>query len=197
MFTADKADWSYLAALFDGEGTFSQSRATIDNAKYKAKSNDSGKSDAKSYIQFQSRIEVCNTNLEIMQWMIRNFGGVFYPHRREKAIHKIAYYWRPKGRANNERILLGVLPYMKIKREQATIMLEYVRLDREINPEKREELYARMRKLNQRGLPVTTNTSSCPEMDMKIESELIGDDESAPDVNPGFDWAALQQLRKI
>jgi hypothetical protein len=195
MFTADKADWSYLAAMFDGEGTFSLSKATIDNAKYKAKSNDSGVSNAKSYVQFQSRIEVCNTNLGLMQWLIQNFGGVFYPHRRQKAIHKIGYYWRPKGRANNERILLGVLPYLKIKREQALIMLEYVRLDREINVGKREELYAKMRKLNQRGLSVTTNTLNGDEP--KIESDLISDYESAPDVNQGFDWAALQRLRQI
>lgn len=210
MFTADKADWSYLAAMFDGEGTFSIARAMIDNAKYKAKSNDSGVSDAKPYVQFQSRIEVCNTNLNLMQWLIQNFGGVFYPHRREKAIHKTAYYWRPKGKANNERILLGVLPYLKIKKAQAVLMLEYVRLDRAINSERREAIYAEMKILNRRGLPVETNTSSIlieeafnnakadcrlaglPEptvslsdIKMKIESELVGDNESVPGVNRG------------
>ena len=122
-----------------------------------------------------------------MQWLIQNFGGVFYPHRRDKAIHKPAYYWRPKGKANNERILLGVLPYLKIKKAQAVLMLEYVRLDRAINSERREEIYAEMKTLNRRGLPVTTNTSSNPENGLKIESELDSDIESAPDVNQGSD----------
>lgn len=193
MFTADKADWSYLAALFDGEGTFSVARATIDNAKYKAKSNDSGVSNAKPYVQFQSRIEVCNTNFNLMQWLIRSFGGVFYPHRRDKAIHKPAYYWRPKGKANNERILLGVLPYLKIKKQQAVLMLEYIRLDRKVDPERREEIYAQMKVLNRRGLPVTTNTlDDCTEnVQTKIESELQGDLQSAPDVNQGYETCPI------
>lgn len=194
MFTADKADWSYLAALFDGEGTFSVCKAVIDNAKYKARANDSGASEAKPYVQFQSRIEVCNTNIPIMEWLIQNFGGVYYPHRREKEQHKPAQYWRPKGKANNERILLGILPYLKIKKEQAVLMLEYVRLDREINPEKRNEIHRKLQTLNQRGLPVTTNTSGMNSLIrevMKIESELAGDCESAPDVNPGSDMCEI------
>jgi hypothetical protein len=195
MFTADKADWSYLAALFDGEGTFSVYRRTIDSAKYKAKSNDSGTSEAKPYLQYQSRIEVCNTNLKLMHWLIQNFGGVFYPHRRNNAIHKIGYYWRPKGKANNERIMLGVLPYLKIKRTQAILMLEYIRLDRAINPEKRAAIYAEMKILNRRGLPVTTNTLDCTESVQKIESELDSDIESAPDVNQGLDEDEVAMMR--
>jgi hypothetical protein len=179
MKTVSNTDWSYLAAMFDGEGTFS------------IWSHKGISSSGMGYDSTGFRISVCNTNEGLMEWLVSTFGGVYYSHRRQKEHHKIAYDWRPKGRKNTENVLLGILPYLKIKREQAQISLEYVRLQHNNGYDeglaiRRRELMNRIQKLNQRGLSVTTNTlngvSPIGET-LKIESELMGDHESAPDVS--------------
>jgi hypothetical protein len=175
MLTADKADWSYLAAMFDGEGTFSIAYARGKRA------------DGKPYESTAYRVEVCNTNLNLMDWLIKSFGGVYYAHRRASLQHKIAYYWRPKGRANAERLLLGILPYLKLKNRQANILLQYVRLSHNTQPDAelkdiRRKMLLECQLLNKRGLSVTTNTLNSDES-LMIESDLMGDHESDPDVN--------------
>lgn len=177
MKPTQNVDWSYLAAMFDGEGCFSIYR-------HRGQS-----SNGKPYDSTAIRIEVCNTNLELMAWLIQCFGGKYYSHRREKAHHKIAYYWRPAGRANSERVLLGVLPYLKMKKVQAQIALDYIRLPHnngfdDTLAAKRKELLEKMQTLNERGIPQTTNTQEASQ-EVKIESELMGDHESVPAVTQG------------
>ena len=188
MKTPDKVYWSYLAGMFDGEGTFSIYH-------HKGQS-----STGKPYDSTAIRIEVTNTNVALMEWFVSHFGGQYYHHRRANLKHKIAYGWRPKGRANSEQLLLGILPYLVIKKEQAKIALEYIRLPHnngfdETLAAKRKELLEKMQTLNKRGSEsLTTNTQEASEsiprwedQEVKIESELMGDHESAPDVNQGFD----------
>jgi hypothetical protein len=182
MYQEDKTKWSYLAALIDGEGCISIYRRLSDGEKYtrtrKVKAN------TNPYNQFSLRISIANTNLKIMKWLIANFGGVYYQKREATDKHKAGYEWRPKGRANVEKLLLGILPYMVIKDEQAKVGLEYLRMSNEgeRNPGKREELYLQAKALNQKGKCVTTNTPDelCPNngQDSIIESELDSDVES-------------------
>lgn len=128
-----------------------------------------------------------------MKWLIANFGGVYYQKTKDTGKHKAAYEWRPKGRANVEKLLLGILPYMLIKNEQAKLGLEYIRMtiDGERNPTKRNELYLRAKALNQKGTCVTTNTpdESCPNngLDLMRESELDSDVESEDQVTDLFE----------
>ena len=179
MKTPDKVQWSYLAGLFDGEGTFSISR-------HKGQS-----SNGNPYDSTAIRIEVCNTDLVIMEWLIKHFGGKYYTHRREKSQHKVAYYWRPAGRKNSEQLLLGILPYLVIKPERAKIALEYVRLPHNNQHDallalKRKGLMERLQLLNKRGSSsLETNTQRTSDIEVKIESDLTGDCESTPDVNQG------------
>ena len=121
MKNVDKTHWSYLAAMFDGEGTFSiyqnngNYHTTVDGEK-------------KQYNFTNSRVSITNTNIELMEWLVSHFGGVYYTHRRAKAVHKIAYDWRPKGKKNTEELILGVLPYLVLKKQQANLVLQYIRL---------------------------------------------------------------------
>jgi len=169
MKTPDKVYWSYLAGMFDGEGTFS------------------------IYYQTQHdstaiRIEITNTNLELMEWLVQNFGGQYYHHRRAKPQHKIAYGWRPKGRANSEQLLLGILPYLVIKKKQANIALQYIRLPHNNGFDaslaiKRKALLEEMQTLNKRGFSVETNMLDgvTPSGEtLKRKPDLIGDDERDP-----------------
>jgi hypothetical protein len=127
-----------------------------------------------------------------MKWLISNFGGVYHCKVEATDKHKAAYEWRPKGENNTKRTLLAVLPYLVIKREQAILALKYIDLPRNC-PKEREPLYQRMRELNHKGpSTVTTNTSSASDpSEVKIESDLIGDYESAPHVNAGVEQSTL------
>ena len=177
MKTNDKTDWSYLAGLFDGEGCFS----IAGQWKYRP----SGK-----YFHMNLLVSVYNTNLAVMKWLIEKFGGVYYVHHpSKKPEHKTGYSWHPKGAKNKELLLLGMLPYMIIKREQAEIALEYVRLNGAPNQEKRLELRERIQTLNGhgRGKRPTTNMLDSSLSELKIESELTGDSKSAPVVTQVFD----------
>lgn len=122
-------------------------------------------------------IQIANSNIELMKWLVRNFGGVYYSKPRHKENWKTGYTWRPKGRKNAETLLLGVLPYLVLKREQANLALEFIRLGFEKNQSRRDELHLKCMELNRRGVSPTTNTFDTEES-VKIESGLIGDYES-------------------
>jgi len=62
----------------------------------------------------------------------------------------------------------------------------------ERNPEKRNEMYNRMRLLNQKGESVETNTLDCPDNGQMIESELDCEAESDSGVTLSAD-----QIRNI
>ena len=168
MKNNDKTDWSYLAGLLDGEGCF-----TIAGSWKKVKNE-------KFYFHMNLLISLYNNNLEIMHWLIKHFGGTYYVHHpSKKPNHKIGYSWHPKGARNKELLILGILPYMVIKKRQAQIALDYIRLEGK-NPEKRLEMREEIQTLNGHGSGKrpTTNTLDNPN-GLKIESDLIGDYESA------------------
>lgn len=169
----DKSKWSYLAGLFDGEGCVSiasRPHKTVD------KRND----EEVTWKRTSCQISLANTDRGLMQWLISNFGGVYYTLSGNSRIGqnwKPCYSWQPKGAKNRETFLLGILPYSIIKRERLLLALEYVRLPREAAAE-REVLVEKCRALNFRGRSVETNTSDNSE-ELKIEPVLQGDLESA------------------
>jgi hypothetical protein len=164
-----ESNWPYLAGLIDGEGCISISKQ-INNYHNKGRSD---------YVQYGFRVSITNCSLKLMKYLIEHFGGVYYVKRvNADNWHKTSYEWRPKGKGNNERVLLGLLPYLVIKEEQAKAGLRYVRLP-EQDPKSREELYQQMHLLNKKGSPPETNTSTAYSS-AKIESDLTSDRESAP-----------------
>jgi hypothetical protein len=80
-------------------------------------------------------------------------------------------------RENQELLILAVLPYLVIKKEQAKTALRYIRLPR-VAPEERMKLHLLMKSLN-KPASVTTNMSGTSQ-GVKRESELVGDYESVP-----------------
>ena len=168
--TDEKGKWSYLAGIVDGEGS-------VNLSAYKR--HEETRSDGNGPWRYSFNLSIVNTDLRLMKWLIKNFGGVYYTKGNGgNARWKIFYLWRPKGRRNIERLLLGILPYQVIKKEQSLLALEWIRLDGENNPVKRLEMVEKMRKLNQRGPSVETNTFASDNTE-KIESNLIGDSECA------------------
>jgi|WetSurMetagenome_2_1015567.scaffolds.fasta_scaffold609303_2 hypothetical protein len=159
---SDKAKYSYLAGIIDGEGCLTIGAGRKGNVT-----------------NYNSIIMVASTSEKLIKWLQTNFGGNYYKSSRVSDKWKQAYIWRFLKKNEIEKLLLAILPYLIIKREQAILLLEFVRLPRyQETPEKREELFQKMKLLNKRGNDsVTTNMQETGDS-VKIESELISDNES-------------------
>jgi hypothetical protein len=162
----EKNAWPYVAGIMDGEGSIYISRGK--------------RSDGCSGERLEMSIKISNTNFDLIKWLLHNFGGRFqtdlsnregrgFSSKRAKPL----YQWKLSGSKNKERFLLGILPHMIIKREQALLALQWVRLGAGWNQEKRIEICDLMYSLNH---PIedspTTNTLEVSKT--KIESELCG-----------------------
>ena len=162
---SDKAKFAYLAGIIDGEGCLTIGAGRKGNIT-----------------NYNSIIMIASTDERLIKWLQNNFGGNYYTSKRTSPKWKQAYIWRFLKKKDIEVLLLAILPYLIIKREQAITLLEFVRLPRyQETPEKRAELHAKIKKLNTRGMgSVTTNTQegSDDESELMIESDLIGDYES-------------------
>ncbi|MDE1767416.1 MAG: hypothetical protein KGI27_14255 [Thaumarchaeota archaeon] len=163
-------NWSYVAGIFDGEGS-------IHAHHYQVKSNTTIDPD-KRYVARQVKITIVGTDIRLMKWLLGNFGGKFYDRAKRTASGRHAYYWRPKGKKNTENFLLGILPYLIMKKEQAKLALEFIRLEG-VCPEEREAILQKISALNHADVSVETNTLDSEQSEMR-ESDLIGDYESAP-----------------
>src|SRR5271166_5923041 len=177
---SDKAKYGYLAGIIDGEGTI-----TICRSEYVANRKAEGSRPARQYnsLGFHATISVKNTDLRLMKWLKSRFGGEYYLDKSKKPSNwKDSYKWYHAAESKQE-FLLAILPYLIIKREQALIVLEFLRIDSQVRcPEKRQGFYEKIVALNQRGKLVETNTQDASENGVMIESVLTGDSESAPTV---------------
>lgn len=99
--------WSYVAGLFDGEGTF-----TMSSLKRKG---------LPDYVF--GEIYITNTNQEIMSWLKDNFGGSIRVSRYGEKGWKDCYKWflSQKGR---RQFIEQIIPFLIIKKKQASLLLE-------------------------------------------------------------------------
>lgn len=110
----NELDLSYAAGLFDGEGCIMISRS-------RARGNDSTK--------YMLYVTVANTDVEIMSWMFQMFGGALKAARivdGQRFGRKPCYHWRLAS-SKAERFLLTLTPFLRIKRKQAELALEFRR----------------------------------------------------------------------
>ena len=151
-------DLAYLAGLIDGEGS------VIVNPYCPR--------EGQRFKQYNLRVLVVNTNKEILEWIKSIFGGGVYSHGKPESIkHKQCYTWNIDAK-KAEILLREVFPYLKIKKPQAKVALEfrktfnlskYIRYENGIHvgnkvPDnllnKRSQLREELKSLNQRGLKI-------------------------------------------
>jgi hypothetical protein len=165
---------SYLAGFMDGEGTF----AIVKTFSIQRKPDGS----KKRYIVYKLNISICNTNKEVMDWITFNFGGKSLPGSNEnrKPHYKTRYAWHVTHRDKQKNLILGLLPYLVAKKEQAKISLQFittysskigVQLDSAV-VEKREQLRKSMMILN--GTFVATDSKP---VETTRETPRIEDDD--------------------
>jgi hypothetical protein len=159
----DKTKYAYLAGIIDGEGCLLISR-----------------SNRGSYMNYYGRIHVKNTDYRLIKWLLDHFGGNVHQSVPEDLVkHAVAYSWYFSGDAHDKEVLLlALMPYLIVKKEQAKTLVEFFRMSGEKNPAKREKFYQANKILNHRGPTVETITQIAEQDSVKIESELIGDNES-------------------
>jgi len=190
MPSISKTNAAYMAGLMDGEGHFSIACGGNKNTatKIRVRRLASGEqvrtpSIQKPFKNYCVRIGCANTDKRLLNWILQHIGGTYFIHRHKTANWKVCYKWTLYGMGAQEQFILAVLPYLILKRKQANILLQFIRLNGIDNPSKREELCRKVKLLNKRGAPLSpeANTSNTSE-DVKIESVLHGDAQSEPQV---------------
>lgn len=149
MAANSKTDWAYVAAMMDGEGSFSITKSQTLSAS------------GKLYWLFDCKVMVSNTSMKLMKWLVAHFGGSYrisVSHISKKARANGQKSIRPCGRwtvdgyENQEKFLLAVLPYLVIKKAQALVALKFVRMLGVKDPPARMKLHEQMIGLN-KGIP--------------------------------------------
>lgn len=182
-------DNGYTAGILDGEGCFSI---------YISKRWD--KRQNKFVFRPVLEISIYQADKLLIDWFVFHYGGKWYEHTMKNSTRP-GYSWTaPRGKAR-ETFILQVLPYLLLKREQALLALEYLRLPRtwDMN-KKRFDLAYRCSMHNKKGFlhsqirnkyfeamasigaSPTTNMQNMDSNILKIESDLIGDDKNATTV---------------
>ena len=108
------------------------------------------------------RIRMGNNFLPLVKLFQHIYGGWYHTKPAHDSTEEF-YTWEITTKEEKERFLLQTLPYLRVKREQAKVALELARLPSSPNRDLRTKLCNQIRLLN------------AP----KIQSELVGDHESA------------------
>ena len=113
---------------------------------------------------YSARITVSNRSKELIDFFVENFGGYVTTEHPKKAEHNVNYLWHLSSSQHTERFLSQIYPYLREKKNQADILLEYLSLRGENNPAKRETLYQRAKDLKNE-VRVTTETPTSSKLD--------------------------------
>jgi hypothetical protein len=135
-----EAQISYLAGIVDGEGTMYIQRR-LDNGSW----------------TYWTRLQICNTNPHLIDWIKTTFGGLVYKKERShiKRNWKTQFEWYSK--ISMVDVLLPLLyPYLIVKKPQAEVMMQFrktfeKRKTRKLTQEMqtlREECMAKLKHLN-------------------------------------------------
>lgn len=141
-------NWSYIAGLFDGEGTFTISKAR-----------------RKDYPDYSfEEIYITNSNKEIMNWLVENLGGSIRITRYGNKKWKNVYKWFLPAKMRVD-FIKNIIPFVIIKKKQALLLLDFISLMesqkakiRGINGltnserNEREKILIQVRALNRRGV---------------------------------------------
>lgn len=142
---------AYFAGVFDGEGS-----SYIIRVRQSKWSRGGG-------FYYRAEISLGMSENRLIHELKRSYGG----HVRSRPPHRgklPMYEWSLKSNDTKENFLLQVLPYLITKREQSKLILNFVRMNGNPNPDKRHSMWLLCSELNGN----------------KRESDLMGDHESTP-----------------
>ena len=156
---------SYLAGFIDGEGYLGLHPAIrCKNGR----------------TSYTAELKVTSTDMFIIEWMQKSYGGCYYETKPQKPNHKIAAEWSLHGK-NLKPFLRKIQPYLRLKKKQCELLLKKIKIQesvmrnipnpniskiweqkeskRKVNLAYRDEqrgeiknIYLQLRKLNKRGI---------------------------------------------
>lgn len=86
---------------------------------------------------YEAVIQFVNESRQLMNWAVLHFGG--YYRKESIPSGKDFYRWIMNGKLSKRKFIDTILPFLSIKRSQAEILREFLKIEREErNPEKRE-----------------------------------------------------------
>ncbi len=140
---------AYVAGVLDSDGWIGMNRTnrTVALANQRRVS-----------VRYQPQITVVNTYRPILEDFHEAFGGSISTRKKDKPHHKDIHYWRI-GDRNAAEVCRLVLPYLRAKRAQAELCLEWATTARNPAPGRgaklsteelayRESIYLRYKGLN-------------------------------------------------
>ena len=92
---------------------------------------------------YKLRVMVTNTDLPVLEWCQRLWGGAIL-ERKVKGNRRRSWSW-DLYETDSARFLKDVLPYLKLKRPQADLALEYTRTNRRFGRNTRPPEYMAQR----------------------------------------------------
>lgn len=101
------------------------------------------------------KVGIANTNPTLTDFLLENFGGHVHTEAPVKLSKRIIYRWQIHAK-NAADFLTLVLPYMKLKKEQAIIGLNFQENRKYLNLSQQAELYAKVKDLNRGEVPAET-----------------------------------------
>lgn len=104
-----KEQLAYFSGIIDGEGTIYIQKV-----------------DRKTFIDYFPRIQIINTNKDLMYWIKDTFGGIIVSRDRsnENRNWRLQYTWYTT-RKLMDIILPMILPFLIIKKKQVEKMIEF------------------------------------------------------------------------
>lgn len=101
-------EWAYLAGFFDGDGCITS--GVINRAR--------------GYPSYVVVLSISQKKREPLDWVKERFGGRIYDFKH----HGIGYVWKLTSRQEVSHVLLGMIPYLVLKRRQAAVAINMTRL---------------------------------------------------------------------
>ncbi|MDO8534616.1 MAG: LAGLIDADG family homing endonuclease [Xanthobacteraceae bacterium] len=149
---------AYLAGVVDGDGCIFIRRGQVT------------RKNGQVFVNHTINVTVVNTSAKIIQWLLDNVGGSASSAAFARPEWKSRHAWSIYGAAAVQ--MLGLIrPFLRMKEQQSSLGLELfgrrTKLTRgspkhlvAAETARREELYAKMRALNQRGSAAATTKST-------------------------------------
>lgn len=116
---------AYMAGLMDSEGCF---------GVYQEKHG-----------HFTPHIICTSSFLPLKDWLVSNFGGVCTD--RVIKPYKPYFHWQLNGSRATPEFLRSILPYLRVKQEQALLMIKFLSAKQDKNESLQQELCTRIKEL--------------------------------------------------
>lgn len=134
----EEIDMAYTAGILDGDGSFSL-------LLHRSVTKDSWRSFYHPCIQLSNAFE------GMSKWMNEKFGGSLRIKKPQQPHHKTLHVWSIRSREGCKRLVEKIIPYLKLKTEQAKTMLDFLKIDH-FDMALGEKFNLKMKDLNRRAL---------------------------------------------